>query len=465
MKRRSFPERRGSALMLAVILSAIVAVISASYLKMATNESKYSYTGFLRNAALNLAEAGAEEAIWALNNEDTANWKQLSSNILYKSSTGFDYKMAKSTSIQMIIIDPTTDPILLTRGLIELPDGRSMDKFIRIDLTPRNVAPNGLTAKDSITFSGGNVTFDAYDSDSTSITGSLEDAGTVATTSVINDAANIANSSVMGGVATGGGTVALGPNARVFDADDVNNYGSTSLIPSGYVNPDLVTDDFRSDFPLIEAPSGGNYIGSINNNTSLGSGTYVVDSISLNSHKKLDITGDVTLIVKGDVKISGNGTGGIYIDQSNGKLEMYIAGDMSVGGNGFVNLDTTSYDPTPLSDFGVVPDTNGYSKPENMIIFATGGSGQSIDYHGNAALSGVIYAPEADVSLKGGGSGGEVLGAIIANTIKVTGTYGFHYDVQLKNLFFEEDSWRMESWNELVTASDKSMFRKVFDNL
>ncbi len=451
--------------MLAVILSAILAVISASYLKMAGNESRNSHLSFMRNAALNLAEAGAEEAIWALNNDDTSSWKSLSSNIIYKNSTGFDLKMAKDTQIQMIIVDSATDPILLTRGLINMPDGSRMDKFIRIELTPRSVAPNGLTAKDSITFSGGNVTFDAYDSNSTNLLGSLEDAGTVATTSIINDAANISNSSVMGGVATGGGTVALGPNAKVFDASDVNNYGSPTHIPAGYVNPNLVTSDFRSDFPDMTAPSATNSVGTISNNMSLGSGTYVADAISLNSNKKLHITGDVKLVVKGDVKISGNGTGGIYVDQTNGSLELYVAGDMDVGGNGFVNLNTNSYDPTPLGDFGVVPDLGVYPKPEKMLIFGIGDSSQSISYHGNATLSGVIYAPNAAVSLKGGGSGGEVLGAIVANTIKVTGTYGFHYDVQLKNLFFDEDSYRMKSWSELLTANDKQKFRDIFDKL
>ncbi|GHC06354.1 DUF7305 domain-containing protein [Cerasicoccus arenae] len=460
--RRTFPERRGSALMLAVILSAIVAVISASYLKMATHESKFSYTSFLRNGALNLAEAGAEEAIWALNNDDISSWAtSASGDFIYKKAVGFDYDQAKSTSIQMIIEDPTGDPTITARGVLTLPDGRIMDKILRIELVPRQVAPNGLTAKDTITFSGGNVGFDAYDSQSTDIIGSVEDEGTVATTSIVNDAANISNSDVMGGVATGGGTVNMGPNARVFDAGDVNDYGSPALIPSGYVNPELVTNDFRADFPAIDAPSGGTFIPVISSNTTLSSGTYIVDSITLTGSKRLNIDGDVTLVVKGDVKVSGS-SAAININQSTGKLKMYIDGNMAVAGNGIVNVAGT-YNPTPNGTFGVTPSTTGaYPKPESLIIYGTGDSSQSFSYSGNAALAGVIYAPNAAVSLNGGGSGGELLGAIVANTIKVTGNYGFHYDIQLKNLFFEEDSYRMESWNELTTEADKTKYRNEF---
>lgn len=457
---------RGSALMLAVILSAVIAVITASYLRMATNESKFSYTAFLRNGALNLAEAGAEEAIWALNNDDFSGWTTDASGLfVYKKAQGFDYDQAKSTTIQMIIVDPSGDPLVLSRGIIELPGGREMDKIIRIELIPRQVAPNGLTAKDSITFSGGNVGFDAYDSKSTSIIRSIEDQGTVATTSILNDAVNVSNSSVMGGVATGGGTVDMGPNARVFDEGDVNDYGSPALIPNGYVNPDLVTNDFRADFPVMEAPSGGSYQGTINSNTTLNSGVYVVDKIQLNN-KQLTINGDVTLVVKGDVSVGGN-SGAININQATGSLKMYVAGDMAVAGNGIVNV-AGLYTPTPAGQFGVSPALGGaYPKPMNLMIFGTApaSSNQSLSYSGNAALAGVIYAPDAAVALNGGGNGGELLGAIVAKTIKVTGGYQFHYDVQLKNLFFEEDSYRMESWNELITAVDKNKFRAAFDSL
>lgn len=461
--KRSAKANRGSALMLAVILSAIVAVLTASYLRMATNESKNSYTSFLRNGAFNLAEAGAEEAVWALNNDSISNWQKHSTeDMLYKKTQGFDYDQAKSTLIEMVIANPDGDPSIFSRGTITMPDGRTIEKIISIELAPRLMAPNGLTAKDSITFSGGNVSFDAYDSKDANLITSIEDQGTVATTSIINDAANISNSAVMGGVATGGGTVGLGPNARVFNETDVNDFGSTALIPSGYINKDLVTNDFRADFPDIDLPSGGNYIGSITSTTSLGAGIYVVDDISLSGTKELKINGDVTLVVKGDVSVAGKAL--ISIDQSQGSLELYITGNMNVAGNGIINTGST-YNITPQGDFGVSPDLAGnYPKPEKLMIYGTsdGTTSQSFSYGGNAALAGVIYAPNADVSLNGGGNGGELLGAIVAKTIKVTGNYGFHYDVQLKNLFFKEDSFRMISWGEVIKVTERTNMDKLF---
>jgi hypothetical protein len=43
----------------------------------------------------------------------------------------------------------------------------------------------------------------------------------------------------------------------------------------------------------------------------------------------------------------------------------------------------------------------------------------------------LVNAPNADVTLGGGGSGGYFIGGIQANNIKVQGGYPVHYDVQL----------------------------------
>jgi hypothetical protein len=55
----------------------------------------------------------------------------------------------------------------------------------------------------------------------------------------------------------------------------------------------------------------------------------------------------------------------------------------------------------------------------------------AISLGGNGSISAVIIAPNASVSLKGGGKGGYMLGSIMANNVTMSGGYPLHYDVQL----------------------------------
>jgi hypothetical protein len=56
----------------------------------------------------------------------------------------------------------------------------------------------------------------------------------------------------------------------------------------------------------------------------------------------------------------------------------------------------------------------------------------SISYSGGSDFTGTIYAPEADISLTGGGATAmNFSGALTANSIKLSGNYQFHYDQAL----------------------------------
>ncbi len=59
-------------------------------------------------------------------------------------------------------------------------------------------------------------------------------------------------------------------------------------------------------------------------------------------------------------------------------------------------------------------------------------SGSCVTLGGNGAVGMVISAPNANVSLGGGGGNGYFQGAIKANNITVQGGYPVHYDIQLE---------------------------------
>jgi hypothetical protein len=83
------------------------------------------------------------------------------------------------------------------------------------------------------------------------------------------------------------------------------------------------------------------------------------------------------------------------------------------------------------------------NRPENFIYMGLTNL-TSIKWNGSSTFVGVIYAPEASISLKGGGSANNIIGAIVGKTIDVNGHYDIHYDESLAKLFslgFAAYSW------------------------
>lgn len=69
--------------------------------------------------------------------------------------------------------------------------------------------------------------------------------------------------------------------------------------------------------------------------------------------------------------------------------------------------------------------------PPEAVQINYAGSTKGIAIGGNGAISAVISAPLAGVTLGGGGANGYMVGSIQANTINVSGGYPIHYDVNL----------------------------------
>jgi choice-of-anchor A domain-containing protein len=82
----------------------------------------------------------------------------------------------------------------------------------------------------------------------------------------------------------------------------------------------------------------------------------------------------------------------------------------------------------------------------------------SVKYSGNAIYNGTIYAPSADLQIKGGGSAGEVCGAFVAKSLTMTGGTVFHYDEYLgkqgPGSSFNINSWKSYRWTGSYWAAD-----------
>lgn len=111
-----------------------------------------------------------------------------------------------------------------------------------------------------------------------------------------------------------------------------------------------------------------------------------------------------------DISSLSQNSGSINVS---GYVIINVQGNVSIGGNGVGNGIATS-----------IP-------PEAVQINV---AGTTVSVSGNGAVSALINAPVANVTLGGGGSAGYMVGAIQAQNVTVSGGYPIHYDDQLSHV-------------------------------
>lgn len=433
-------SRRGSVLVVALILGIGITLSIGSFIVLTVNTAKLSQRSFHANSCLNLAEAGLEEAIYALNQADWSTWSTHSSGSdnKFKTIPNFDLGQGNTGEVTVLVYGATTSPTptIVSQGKATASIGPPIVKQLEIKVQRKSQFASGLVAKDTITFSGGNAYVDSYNSgDPTYSTGGMYDAskkkdnGTVGSVSVAVDSISISNSDVWGYVATGGAFPSVGPNGTIKGADTP---------PGVDVDTNRITTDFTSSFDNVsDIPTSfdvvlTNLAGSSNHTLgTAGTATIIkATSIDNNNGRVITVYGDVTLVVTNGITVKGD-----FIVAANSTLKLYIEGDMDIGGNGLANVD---------------------GKPEGLIVYGTNTTvgGQLIKLHGNGAMSAAVYAPNATVDMKGGGSSGSMSGSVVANKIKITGNYSFHYDEALRNLG-GGNPFSVASWRELVNQADR----------
>ncbi len=152
----------------------------------------------------------------------------------------------------------------------------------------------------------------------------------------------------------------------------------------------------------------------------LSSGDYYATSLG-----NTIITGPVTL-----VEPNGYNIGNLTIAPG-GSLSLYLGGtSFSLDGNSVVN------------EPGLAQDLIIYCAP-SVTSFSLGG---------NAAMAAVVVAPNANVSLHGGGNNEtDFSGAIMANNITLNGHFNVHYDVALSRIP-SPGRYILSSWTEIPVS-------------
>ena len=100
-------------------------------------------------------------------------------------------------------------------------------------------------------------------------------------------------------------------------------------------------------------------------------------------------------------------------------------GQINVSGYVIINIKSAF----SIAGLGISNGVASSIPPQAVVINYAGTNSVSIS--GNGAVSALLNAPNATVSLGGGGSAGYFVGAVEANNVSVLGGYPVHYDVQL----------------------------------
>jgi hypothetical protein len=270
-----------------------------------------------------------------------------------------------------------------------------------------------------------NIVVDSYDSsDATKSTNGLYD---------------VAKRQQNGDIATDGDLIQAG-NAHVY-GDVATNSGTVT----GVTN---VTGEQRTDFYQAPIPIGAPSWTSINPTPSVVNGNatltasategssssrYRLSGVSVSGGQTLTLAGNpdgsptyIELYVTGDITVGGSS----QIVLGNGvKAKIYFQGNVNIGGNGMVNPNDQ---PSDLLLYGVQP---------------TDGVTRNVSLGGNGQITAAVYAPDYDVTVNGGGNSGHVFGSVVGKTVAMTGVTNLHYDETLATTGLI-NNYKIVSWVE-----------------
>ena len=419
--------------MTAIIAMFVVSLLVGGYMTLTSSEYRLATRSLLMGASFSLAEGGVDLAIDALNDGVTTDWK-VDGHTWTREVPDLEITKGGTGSIRVVILDATgpnsETPTIYSEGVISGHPSGDVTKQLHVALTSGFFPyKNGFDSKNGFVLKGQNVTMDSYSSDSGPY--SVSNRGSeirVSTVSIATDAIDIGNATIYGYVAVGA-TLAAGQTGS--DVIDVGTNGSISAYgESQIVQEDRIMTDYYASFPNRSAPSVSSGWEFPSSGTITTSGTYYVDGDwSLEGGGSLVIAPDtdVILVVTGTFELKGSATLTLDTDAT---LKLFVEGDVSIAGNGILNS----------------------SKPEHLEVIGTNTNEgeQTIKINGNGQLSASVYAPNANVELKGGGSSGRVYGAVVAYDASLVGNSHFSFDEALADVDLGDSDYEVFEWLEVT---------------
>lgn len=480
MRNQSITSARGSVLLVAMIFATLLALGLGSYLAMATGALKISRRSFTANEAMNVTEAGLEQALWTFNlanDQDVAGetvtaWDSwiIDGDSARKIFTDFSLSNGCSATVQVVVGNYNSpglpQPTVICKATVTPSEGPVIVKMVQVRLSRRSPFEIGLVGRNGVSFNGNNAYVDSWNSNPFGVTPSpnypynsvnapRRANGSVSTGS-LNSAVSVMNADIFGYVSVAAPTnanIRLGPNGKI---------GGFSQ-PSGTKDDSHIAADFVEDLPPARSPTavwvpymegGSNRItGSANLPTEadiaahrgvskFGVTTYYYTVQDISTNGTLAVKPGYNVALRATSSGTSVSTSGDISIGAGGKLSIYTDGNVTIGGGGIANASGS---------------TAGFE------LWSTATTvGQVISIKGQGSLTGLIYAPNANVTIAGNGY---MAGSVVANSITMSGNGEFHYDEALVNygLAGSLTPFRASQWNELRSAEDRAVNAETFN--
>ncbi|MEI6108138.1 MAG: hypothetical protein WCR49_14145 [Opitutae bacterium] len=468
-------SERGTVLIVAMLLAAIIGISLVSFLKLSNSSLNISQRNFYDNSAMNLCETGLERALYCLNQNQVngltiANsWTSAEGWTLQTTTqpheatctfteTGIGPNVTGTIKVYVKYFDLTTSNpvVIVSKSTVSLPDGPPLSKFVEITLDKRNmfaglVAKNSLVGDSNLTANSWvstNASTGAYTPYSAGVATAGGPLGVVATA---NGALNVGdNATIAGTVSTGGGTISKSGSSKL-----------TSTVGGSGWNTGLENKSFTYTFPAIVVPTPD-----------------VVNTMSSN------VTASVTFPRAGDSPASD---GKYYYQFAAGKGINYSSGTMTInkpvvflmqshsGVNAIYTSSAATFtygiaagDTTSQGSFNVY--TNGNinfdsganwfqnKAPVNTAIYGTNPTGQSIVTRGGGTFYGSIIAEFGTIQFD---SGTNIMGAFCCSSMTLLGGVNFHYDQSLGQV--GGGGYKVTQWKELQSATERAVYNTALN--
>jgi hypothetical protein len=439
---------RGSVLFVTLGFCGVLGICMGSYLYMVQTQRLGVARAQAWDTAIPVAEAGVEEALAHLNSGVTTNslatntWVSLDSGIVGKTNfLGANYSVV---SIQTAPAVTNSSPVIVSTAYVQGPlSGPILTRTIRVSTRSRTAGGGGaIIAKGSINFGGSKCLVDSFDSSNPSYsTSGIYDAakaeahGDVTTISAATNALSVGESQVCGTAHTVPGVQPIVDTSKQGTGaiGDLNWVNNTNVgIQSGHAVQDASYTFTDVTLPGVSWLQPTQLKGSSQLKTNGITFSYVLGNLNpwqiTDLSSSLYITDPNTVVYVSSSFSLGSGQE-IYICPG-ASLTLYVgAASASIGGQGVVNSS------------GLATSFTYYGLPSNT----------SLGLQANASFTGKVYAPEADVTLGGGGSSPyDFSGQVVCNSFNLNGHYSLHYDEALgTSASAALAGYVAATWNEL----------------
>jgi hypothetical protein len=396
----------------------VLLLLAVPFLYQLSFENRLTTKSYKSSAALSLAEAGVERAIWELNYGDISSWTG-DDTLRTMGISSFQAAGGKVIGdVGIRIVDPKADhPIVESRGMVSYVGAQEVIRTVRSELGGYPPFKFAAFAEDGIMIDQ-DVMIDSYDTrvGDYDNPGNVGSEGDIGTNSGDFSAIYMDNSADLAGDALSGWE--SDPESVIITDPGANIDGEKRAL------------DYEIELPPITPPGlpwRGDYSMSGTDSIFL-SGEY--SSFTMEANSVVTIEDDVIFYITGD----------FYMDQ-NSRLDIAVGASLQIiMGSGSFEMDQTS------------TINNLSHDPTKFVLFGTPGFTGDIYIDQSSEFYGAIYAPNAFVELD---QGDGFYGAIIAKDILFDQDTVLHYDKALEALeilpsmgsLYEVKSWQIKVSN------------------